>query len=80
MEKRQYVPIVYTQNRGGTDDQGIPTSRQEEEVNGNSRKGEPGVSGKEGDYIVAWRWAGIGCTSLAGHAALRQDCGHGRKT
>jgi hypothetical protein len=60
--------------------QGIPTSRQEEEVNGNSRKGEPGVSGKEGDYIVAWRWAGIGCTSLAGHAALRQDCGHGRKT
>jgi len=56
-----------------TDDQGIPTSRQEEEVNGNSRKGEPGVSGKEGDYIVEWIGAGIGCTSLAGHAALRQD-------
>ena len=38
--------------------QGIPTSRQEEEVNGNSRKGEPGVPGKEGDYIVEWRGAG----------------------
>ena len=59
--------------------QGIPTSRQEEEVNGNSRKGEPGVSGKEGDYIVGWRWAGIGCTSLAGHAALRQDRGPGER-
>jgi hypothetical protein len=59
--------------------QGIPTSRQEEEVNGNSRKGEPGVPGKEGDYIVEWRGVGIGCTSLAGHAALRQDCGFGRK-
>lgn len=55
--------------------QGIPTSRQEEEVNGNSRKGEPGVSGKEGDYIVEKIGARIGCTSLAGHAALRQDCG-----
>ena len=56
-----------------TDNQGIPTSRQEEEVNGNPRKGEPGVSGKEGDYIVRRIGAGIGCTSLAGHAALRQD-------
>lgn len=34
-----------------TDIQGIPTSRQEEEVNGNPRKGECRVSGKEGDYI-----------------------------
>jgi hypothetical protein len=39
--------------------QGIPTSRQEEEVNGNSRKGEPGVPGKEGDYIVEWRGWGL---------------------
>jgi hypothetical protein len=59
--------------------QGIPTSRQEEEVNGNSRKGEPGVSGKEGDYIVDGQGRGIGCTSLAGHAALRQDCGLGER-
>jgi hypothetical protein len=59
--------------------QGIPTSRQEEEVNGNSRKGEPGVSGKEGDYIVDGQGRGIGCTSLTGHAALRQDRGIGRK-
>jgi hypothetical protein len=64
---------------GGTNNQGIPTSRQEEEVNGNSRKGEPGVPGKEGDYIVGWIRVGIGCTSLAGHAALRQDRGLGER-
>jgi len=75
MEKRQCVPSFDSRTEE-TDDQGIPTSRQEEEVNGNSRKGEPGVPGKEGDYIVEWR-DGIGCTSLAGHAALRQDCGFG---
>jgi hypothetical protein len=59
MEKRQYVSAstVDTKMEELTN-QGIPTSRQEEEVNGNSRKGEPGVSGKEGDYIVGWRWEG----------------------
>ena len=51
MEKRQYVPRFHCVH-SWTDDQGIPTSGQEEEVNGNSRKGEPGVPGKEGDYIV----------------------------
>lgn len=79
MEKRQYVYFLlfkYIWRRVETDTQGIPTSRQEEEVNGNSRKGECRVSGKEGDYIVRnWMEVWIGCTSLAGHAALRQDCG-----
>jgi hypothetical protein len=77
MEKRQYVPRASANVQNRTDSQGIPTSRQEEEVNGNSRKGEPGVSGKEGDYIVDGQGRGIGCTSLTGHAALRQDCGLG---
>jgi len=75
MEKRQYVSSLRTCTQG-TNYKGIPTSRQEEEVNGNSRKGEPGIPGKEGDYIVEWREE-VGCTSLAGHAALRQDRGYG---
>ena len=48
--------------------QGVPTSRQEEAINGNSRKGEPGIPGKTCDHINGngdgLGRGRIGCTSF----------------